>query len=385
MLSASIHAQPWLKQFSQNDQRIAKMLLDELIYIESETVVDDISTYILNCVCNDDKKNVLLPIIETKALNGYVYSSTNIFEQPKLQNSAIPLGSEAFISNLYTQLNRSNPLKFPLENDKSPSLKFIKDEKIRRIIIADDLSGSGDRVCEYIKTLLNNNTIKSWLSFGFIQIHIVLYMATKTAINKINNEIRNYKRGRKEDIILHSIFDAPLLSELNSYHVIEGICINYSKSSEKWPLGYANSALRVIFSHSAPNNIPKILYQNSFSSFTSKSGVKYKKWNAIFPRRTIPRKLKKDLAVNQKSENTDVIKRLIIILKKQPLDLRHISIFLKEGITETLNILEICMCQSLIVENSGMYSLSAFGLSQSNYKCRSKISIEKKSKFYYPR
>ncbi|HBQ7835070.1 TPA: hypothetical protein L8R72_004630, partial [Klebsiella aerogenes] len=115
MFSNMHSTQHWLKQFSKNHRVIAESLLNSIVYIKSSSLIIDLKEVILE---NENKEKVsILPIRELDD-NEQVFDLTNKNTPPQLQASNQPLGSEAFISNLYTQLNRKNKVYFPLSRIK---------------------------------------------------------------------------------------------------------------------------------------------------------------------------------------------------------------------------------------------------------------------------
>ncbi|MCV5696644.1 hypothetical protein OFN29_30740, partial [Escherichia coli] len=82
--------------------------------IKTSSVIYDLKEEILQ---NEGVKKVsLLPIRELSP-NESVYDLVNNSISPTLQVAQEPLGSEAFISNLCTQLNRKNGQYFPLSQN----------------------------------------------------------------------------------------------------------------------------------------------------------------------------------------------------------------------------------------------------------------------------
>ncbi|MCV5540086.1 hypothetical protein OFN30_32625, partial [Escherichia coli] len=81
--------------------------------------------------------------------------------------------------------NRKNGQYFPLSqningkrNSASLSLDQMRNLQVKKLILIDDLIGSGDRTKEFIESVYNHPTIKSRLSFGTLEIEILAYMAT---------------------------------------------------------------------------------------------------------------------------------------------------------------------------------------------------------------
>ncbi|WP_335480187.1 hypothetical protein, partial [Pectobacterium carotovorum] len=276
--------QHWLKQFSKTHRVIAESLLNGLVYIKSSSLIMDLKEVILE---NENNEKVsILPIRELDD-NEQIFDLENKAIPPQLQNSNQPLGSEAFISNLYTQLNRKNKIYFPLSRIKigkksiyvSNSLDEMQKSSISKLILIDDLIGSGDRTKTYLDRLYNHPTIKSWLSFGTLKIEVLAYMATLQG----ETEVRKYIE-KKKGINLNILYLAPTINKLKNVDDIKLLCESYCDEGERYPLGYGHSAVSVVFSHSAPNNIPSILYRSKIKYSPRVKGItKLSKWDALFP------------------------------------------------------------------------------------------------------
>lgn len=237
MISNTQAVQRWLKQFSKPHRNIAKSLLDSLIYIKTSTVINDLKEELAQNI----GVNVvsILPIRELSP-NENVYDLLNKSIPPVVQVSLEPLGSEAFISNLYTQLNRRNNQYFPLPQTNisgrrvsaSISLDEMRILNVRKLILIDDLIGSGDRTKEFIERVYNHPTIKSRLSFGTLEIEILAYMATHTGQSVIEKYISN-----KKGLSLNVLYSAPIIDELANHKEITNLCHAYAHNKEKHPLG----------------------------------------------------------------------------------------------------------------------------------------------------
>ena len=59
------------------------------------------------------------------------------------------------------------------------TLDELRDEKVRSIVLVTDNIGSGTQVRNYIRSLLRNRRLRSWVSFGWVRIHVVAYAATE--------------------------------------------------------------------------------------------------------------------------------------------------------------------------------------------------------------
>ncbi|EJQ5988467.1 hypothetical protein ABMN38_004188 [Escherichia coli] len=327
MISNTQAVQHWLKQFSKPHRNIAKSLLDSLIYIKTSTVINDLKEEIAQNI----GVNVvsILPIRELTP-NENVYDLLDKSIPPVVQVSSEPLGSEAFISNLYTQLNRRNNQYFPLPQINIPgrkgaasiSLDEMRILNVKKLILVDDLIGSGDRTKEFIERVYNHPTIKSRLSFGTLEIEILAYMATHTGQSVIEKYISN-----KKGLSLNVLYSAPIIDEIVNHKEITSLCHAYAHNKEKHPLGYKGSAVRVIFSHSAPNNIPSILHRTVIKYKPKTNGITpASRWDALFPRRYIPTDFTHEIEEKIKIQPKLLkIKSILKLLEVESLSLKQLS------------------------------------------------------------
>ncbi|EMB0835490.1 hypothetical protein MZE26_15605 [Escherichia coli] len=326
MISKIQAVQPWLKQFAKSHRKVAESLLDSLIYIKTSSVIYDLKEEILQ---NEGVKKVsLLPIRELSP-NESVYDLVNNSISPTLQVAQEPLGSEAFISNLCTQLNRKNGQYFPLSqningkrNSASLSLDQMRNLQVKKLILIDDLIGSGDRTKEFIESVYNHPTIKSRLSFGTLEIEILAYMATHIGQAIIEKYI-----SRKKGISLNVLYTAPLINELDNHSEIFYLCESYANKREMNPLGYKNGAVRVIFSHSAPNNVPAILYRSVIDyKPKAKDITAISRWDALFPGRYIPTDFShENEEKNKKQPKLLKIRMILQLLEMESLSVKRLS------------------------------------------------------------
>lgn len=387
MFSNMHSTQHWLKQFSKNHRVIAESLLNSIVYIKSSSLIIDLKEVILE---NENKEKVsILPIRELDD-NEQVFDLTNKNTPPQLQASNQPLGSEAFISNLYTQLNRKNKVYFPLSRIKigrksiiaSNSLNAMQKLSIRKLILVDDLIGSGDRTKIYLERLYNHPTIKSWLSFGTLKIEILAYMATLQGEGVVRRYIEN-----KKGINLNVLYLAPTIYELRNFDDIKVLCESYSDENENYPLGYGDSAVRVVFSHSAPNNIPSILYRSQIRYKPKLKGItNLRKWDALFPSRHINSDFIYEVESKTRSlSKTNKIKLIINTLASEPLSIKNLSRILGLSQYEIRFILKKLKEIGWVDLNEELFTLTELGYVEVGIKAKGLNFIASNPEFYYPR
>jgi len=299
-------AQGWLNQFLSKDRKTAEKLLDQLVYITTDEVVNSLESHI-NKLIEGYAKVAIFPVRELvsveqtqgkpEVVESY-FSLDSDDVSPILQSSDASLGSEAFISNLITQLKRINAGKIIDHDEKTPpSINVLRAEKVDALILVDDLIGSGNRTEDFLNSVYQHPTIKSWLSGKHIEIHVVSYMGSKIGQKQISKWCDKYKKTT-----LHVLNDCPMLN-MNDAEVIN-LCKRYADKSEKLPIGYGEHPVRVVFAHSAPNNLPAILFRNKIKlkpkDLTLRGTVR--SWKGLFPRRALGDVLKTELALVQSTK-----------------------------------------------------------------------------------
>jgi hypothetical protein len=298
-ISATPGAQQWLSQFLPKDRGTAEKLLDQLVYVSTEEVINALGIRITELL-ERYSKVAILPVREiekigddtnNKQLMSY-FSLDDNDAVPEMQAGGIPLGSEAFISNLVTQLSRRYKDKIISHeaNRLNPSINNLRDQRVKSLILVDDLIGSGNRTKDFLESIYSHPTIKSWLSGKQIEIHVVSFMASELGETAVRRWTNKYKNS-----FLHVLNKCPMIDITQTD--IHQLCIDYAHKGEKFPIGYGDNPVRVVFSHSAPNNLPAILYRNTARLKTKNIELRaiVKSWKALFSGRAISESLKTEL------------------------------------------------------------------------------------------
>ncbi|EGQ9186044.1 hypothetical protein F8Y89_23790 [Vibrio parahaemolyticus] len=385
MLSQVPSTQQWLSQFMPEHRDIAETLLDNLLVVSSEEMRNDLKVFIEGLATEGSEKAALLPIREVSEGES-IYDSEDHTRTPLLQASEESLGSEAFISNLYTELTRSKPMQFLQQRngDRSfpPSISFLRENKYKHLFLVDDLIGSGDRVVSYLDALLNNKTINSWVSYGFLRIHIVSFMATKRGYAVVSSAIR-----RRKNITLNVMHRAPSLTDLPESDDILQLCRAYAKKGTRYPLGYKDSAVRVVFTHSAPNNLPSILYQNVHKKYRPDNvpSLKATQWIALFPRRSIPNQFKQDIVMlKERNSPRYDLKRLIILVSEKVNSRETLAIVMNKQSAYIQILIDLGIRFGLLKEERTGLSVTSMGQVELQSKSLTNHPIERNKNFYYP-
>jgi len=305
--------QNWIKQFSSEDKSDAKKLIDELIYIETSSVIDDLTSEIKKII-KEEKKVSIIPVREVlkNEVSYYNISDQNI--NPDMNIPDEPLGSEAIISNLITRLRRGYGKSVVLEknaltkSNKSPSIFCMRKEKVKALILVDDVIGSGKRTVDFFNFLYKNKTIKSWVSSGALKIYIISYMATKQGLTFLEKNIR---KGLVEIVCINN---CPTFYDSDNCEKISELCKRYASLKDTYPLGFKESFVKVVFEHSAPNNMPSIFYKNieRYQAHDKELLNMPKNWCALFPNRYVQSSFIREMSVSRSNRTMRSAIRILL-------------------------------------------------------------------------
>lgn len=263
----------WLSNFERNDRPFANLLLDNLYFVNQDELRSGLQLLIEGLVTKISAPIALIPVRQLAPGQSYYKSSNRNARAPLLLSSSFP-GSEAIIANIAGALRRRGKNAGPFV--ASPSLKNLRDARARTILFIDDFSGSGNRLITFQQQYRDHPTIRSWESYGLITYHTATYAMTRVAYDRLSKTFGSDH--------VHVVRMCPTLSQQDwtsdELRNVERICREYTLRSD-FALGYDDSRGLMAFSHSAPNNLPAILWQPHFRAH----------WNPFFVDRAVPSEL----------------------------------------------------------------------------------------------
>ena len=176
-------------------------------------------------------------------------------------------------------------------------------------------------------------------------------------------------------------------SSIDSKEIFD-LCNQYANKKERLPLGYDNVAVRVIFGHSAPNNIPAILYRTA-KKYRPKStliGVYPASWTPLFPRRDVPEEIKIQINLKKKTvSKKGSVQRLLEQLEQTPSiserQLRHI---LDWSIAELKHFISFCKRFDMLTTSNGEVKITSQGQVELKVLNKKQYTIEFNKENYYP-
>lgn len=182
-------------------------------------------------------------------------------------------GSEAVIANILTGISREPEYESLLL--KSLDLATLRQCRTKTLLLVDDFSGSGKRLRDFSRALRRHPTIRSWMSYRLIEVHVVAYAATSEATRLLRSDFGSDK--------VHLVRACPTFANAGwtqeQIADVEALCKDYCGRLRNYKFGFRKTKALIAFEHTAPNNLPALLWRVDDG------------WNALFERKAVPRDL----------------------------------------------------------------------------------------------
>lgn len=274
-------AQAWIEQFDAADRPIASLLLESLAFVESTELHRGIRDVVKRNLAEQGRPVALYAVREAPILPRCVHREPSkvrykkpYFDpdddtvRPDAVASGAGVGSEGDLAHLIRDLHREFAANRALDH---PSVHSMRSTKSPRIILVDDIIGSGKRTTEFVDWFCDHKTIRSWLSFHYVQIVVVAY----AGVDK-----QSARLGRHR-FVSHAVCDRLIQQGRGLWTdhqrcAIKRLCHKYaSATSHPWlPLGFREAFTCLVFEHKCPNTAPAILWAEKKST-----------WKALFKAR----------------------------------------------------------------------------------------------------
>lgn len=180
-------------------------------------------------------------------------------------------GSEAILANILTGVLRQGGASDGLL--ERHDLASLREHRVRTLLLVDDFTGSGNQLIGYHRALLRHSTIRSWVSYGLIEFHVTTYAATDKAARRL--------RRRFGEEHVHIVRACPSFEGAGwtpeQLVEVETLCRSSAgRRTKNWALGYRDSRALIAFEHTAPNNLPFVLWKVAQG------------WNSLFEYKAVP-------------------------------------------------------------------------------------------------
>ncbi|WP_455710630.1 phosphoribosyltransferase-like protein [Streptomyces achromogenes] len=264
--SSTPEGKSWIQNFPAEDRETAELLINSLRIFSA----DDFRSRLLKMIL-DRLAEVRGPVAV------YPVKNTRKNEQEPLPFPAyrkLP-GSYAIVANIIRDAVENPPKGVAASG--APELCELRDGKFRSVLLIDDYAGSGGLAVRHGKGWMRNTTIRSWRSYGLLEIHYASFAVSSLAD-------RNIKKERLFDSVSFLEYGVDFASARwtsRERESIEDLCRAYAWKKE-YAYGRDKSRGLCVMPHTVPNNLPAVLWQ--------KKGPSGGPWEPLFrTRRMNPR------------------------------------------------------------------------------------------------
>lgn len=246
--SETTRGRAWLSNFSRGDRASAARLIDSLKFVSGtefrSAMVDMITHHIENLARLGP--TAIHPVRNDKVFRKDPFAG---------ERGLIGSGSALVVLNLAEEIAEAQGPLVSL----APDLSQLRDGRIRNIVLIDDFVGSGRSVIECIKLWRANPTIRSWTSYHLVQFHLLAFSYCTLGYKKLENSgiipMQNVRTFSNSDDFSGAGWTEEEENE------IRRVCSVYSNNVQN-PFGHGGAAALIVFDHTVPNNLPRILLQD---------------------------------------------------------------------------------------------------------------------------
>jgi hypothetical protein len=276
--------QAWLQNFAEPDVSTATMLLDGLRFVTLSTVRDGLASCLRDLVESDRLPTpaVVLPergvadfhLSHEKERSPVAYRDFHPGEPID-----ITPGSEGLVGMVLRDLPGINRT-----NHEAPwippgaSLEDLRAQRCRSIVLVTDYMGSGSTVIKLAEAVARHPTIRSWRSFGWLNIYAVAFASSQEALDRIPVAGPITEAWAVEAA---PTFETAWAADVRD--AVIAFCDTECRINKRWAQGYERSAGLFLTERNAPNNLPAVLWQTAAG------------WHPLFPERTVPTSFARDV------------------------------------------------------------------------------------------
>lgn len=245
------HVLRWLSNFDDSEQDLAIEILSKIDYYPYDRISSVMQSNIEKIALKQEGKCVFSPIGESGKSGGSV-----LYTCQQIQGKR-----SVYVNNIEEALNKlSSP------NDV--------------IVLVDDIIGSGNTFCSWLKEKLSKEELGNQLSNLIDQsrIKLISIIALEKGKSKIKREYPKIEVFGEDARKLFSRSGSIFRGYARMKRFRE-FCYKYGKLLYgRWPLGYENSQALIVFCHATPNNTLPIIWSDSRIAGRSTA------WHPLFPR-----------------------------------------------------------------------------------------------------
>nr|DAO61696.1 MAG TPA: Uracil phosphoribosyltransferase [Caudoviricetes sp.] len=326
------HVLRWLSNFDDSEQDLAIEILSKIDYYPYDRILSVVQSKIKRIAINPMGKCVFSPIGESGKSGGSVLYTCQQIQRKR----------SVYVNYIEEALNKlSSP------NDL--------------IVLVDDIIGSGNTFCSWLKEKLNKGEIGNQLTNLIDQsrIKLISIVVLEKGKSKINSEYPTIdvlgEDTRKLFLQTRSIFGGRV--RMKRYREF---CYKYGKLLYgRWPLGYENSQALIVFDHATPNNTLPIIWSNSHIAGRSTA------WYPLFPRFAHQRVIRTKETMQDKRRELVLLRELFGYEEVEKALFKRSNLYLLQIVKLKLeNVDDLTIRQALGVSQNYLEELFNLGVSK---------------------
>lgn len=257
----------WLGQFTFLDQEMGRQMLRCLRLVSHREFLAGISHQVARLLDELNGENFALFDVKEAPQNKGGPREENSEAQP----ARVPGSS----GDLVRYMNENYSRVYGRRVQAHPTLSKMRSDRIKNVILIEDLIGSGTRITTYLQKEMHR-TLKSWISYKWTKLWIIAYGGLDVGVQRLSWKKRY---GLTEDRI-RLVTPAQHRNQDLTLQMQE-FCRRNAKLTNHYrmPMGFCEGGVATIFEHSCPNNAPAILWSRG------------PEFNPLFPNRGVPPEL----------------------------------------------------------------------------------------------
>jgi len=275
----------WLRNFPEYDRDDAARLIDSLQVYGRATVgaalIDLLSSLLKEGAITAPA--LVLPVLDVRDIAKHDTSAQE--RRPAAYDTFDPgspvvwtRGSETFIgATLRAIVGEKVGEEQPGWLHPSATLGELRQAKARSIVVCTDYCGTGAQTKRFVEALMRNSTLRSWRSYGWIDVHVATFAGSRPALTAVRSHPR-------VDVVSSAVtaasFDDAPWDRAQRERIVR-LCKRYGSPGPRRSraLGFGGSAGLFATDVQIPNNVPSILRRTDPG------------WNPFFDGFTMPRDL----------------------------------------------------------------------------------------------
>jgi hypothetical protein len=261
-LSESKHGQEWLENFPASARGCAAMLVDAVRIVSSDAVRAEL-TAVVDSIVGDDAGGLtaLYPVYDLRRDREPV--------EPNPVRLRRAVGSNQIIHNVSRSITQHEGKRRARDVLLAPSRTILRDRKVSRIVLIDDIAGSGDQATAYLDAWWRDRTVRSWSSLKYVSVHYVAITICSSARRRIEEHPLVDAVHTAEppwDLVTAPWSDA-------ERDDVKELCLQYA-AQRSLAFGYGGVAGLCVLHHTVPNTLPAVL--------TQRRGRANRSWTPMF-------------------------------------------------------------------------------------------------------